>query len=129
MLAHSGVKHFIATIICVFCVNTILPQARADSDEVLSPAILSGNTVLDLDTSMVPVDRYAPTIRLRDEKLAGFRSIKATGELRIRGWEIRDNVYFGQTKVGGRWGPGILIERDSYVYGINHRGIQILKRF
>jgi hypothetical protein len=58
-----------------------------------------------------------------------LQKLKVTKQLRVRGWEISDNIYFGQTKVGGKWGPGLLIDHDEYVYGINHRGIQVLRRF
>jgi hypothetical protein len=46
----------------------------------------------------------------------------------IRGWQLGDGVYFGQAKVGKKWGVGVIVDRGQYVYGINNRGIQLLRR-
>ena len=49
--------------------------------------------------------------------------------MRVRGMEIGDRMYFGQAKVGGQWGLGIVIDRGEYAYGANNRGLSIMKRF
>jgi hypothetical protein len=129
MVAHSDVYRFIVIITFVLWVNVFLPEVRAEPELKLSAEILSGNTIPHMNTSIVPVQGYSPTISIRVQNQSGLKKLKATGELRIRGWEVKDDFYIGHTKVGDRWGLGILIERDDYVYGINHRGIQVLKRF
>jgi len=54
---------------------------------------------------------------------------KMSKDLRIRGWQFSDKVYFGQAKVGKKWGIGVIVDRGQYVYGINNQGIQVLRRF
>ena len=55
--------------------------------------------------------------------------IKADRTLRIRGWQLREDVFFGQAKVANQWGVGLLINKRTYQYGINNRGIAFLKKF
>ena len=128
MAVKFSYKQLIGIFFCTLWVNANLPEARADSDVLSSTAIFTENTLPLLNSSTVSVQRVSPVIDFQDQRLSGLTYLKATSELRVRGWEIRDNFYFGQTKVGNKWGLGILIERDSFVYGINNRGIQILKR-
>ncbi len=54
---------------------------------------------------------------------------KVDRSLRVRGWEIGDDVFFGQAKVANQWGVGIVVSNGSFSYGINNRGVGILKRF
>jgi hypothetical protein len=58
-----------------------------------------------------------------------FTRMRVSPQLRVRGWKLSNKVYFGQAKVGNRWGVGFLVEHKDYVYGVNHRGIQLLRRF
>ncbi|XOV86705.1 MAG: hypothetical protein ACFHX7_17255 [Pseudomonadota bacterium] len=46
----------------------------------------------------------------------------------VRGWQVADRAYFGQAKVGDKWGLGFVFERGDTVYGVNHRGIEVRKR-
>ena len=64
-----------------------------------------------------------------EEKLAGFYRKKLSPELRILGWEIADSLDLGQANVGDKWGFGMVLQKGNTAYGINHRGIQIMKRF
>jgi len=50
-------------------------------------------------------------------------------DLRIRGWRISNHLYVGQAKVAKKWGLGLVYEVNNTVYGLNHRGLQIMKRF
>lgn len=59
----------------------------------------------------------------------GLTRFKADKGMRVRGWEIRDNIYFGQAKVGKKWGLGLVVDRGSHYYGINNRGVSFLKKF
>lgn len=61
--------------------------------------------------------------------VAGLESRKITSEFRIRGFEVASNVYVGQTKVADSWGLGVVYERGDTYFGMNHRGIQVMKRF
>ena len=49
--------------------------------------------------------------------------------LKVRGFQLSDNVYMGQAKVAGRYGVGFVVDAKTYSWGINHHGIAILKRF
>ncbi len=64
-----------------------------------------------------------------DTRIAGIQRKNIAKDLRIRGWEISDRLYFGQAKVADKWGLGVVYERGDMFYGINHRGIQVMKRF
>jgi hypothetical protein len=58
-----------------------------------------------------------------------FTRMRVSPQLRVRGWKLSNKVYFGQAKVGNRWGVGFLVEHKDYVYGVNHRGLQLMRRF
>lgn len=64
-----------------------------------------------------------------NENSAGLYRKKLSSDFRIRGWEIADSLYFGQAKVGNKWGLGMVFQSGDTAYGINHRGIQVMKRF
>ncbi len=59
----------------------------------------------------------------------GFERKNIAKNLRIRGWEISNRLYVGQAKVANKWGIGLVYDHGATVFGINHRGLQILKRF
>lgn len=63
------------------------------------------------------------------KRAAGIDKYKMSKGLRVRGWQFGNRVYFGQAKVGKKWGVGVIVDRGQYVYGINNRGIQLLRRF
>lgn len=69
------------------------------------------------------------TFRFEDVKSAGLYRKKLSSDFRIRGWEVTESLYLGQAKVGNKWGVGIVYEHGTTAYGINHRGVQMLKRF
>jgi hypothetical protein len=64
-----------------------------------------------------------------DQKLGGFERKRMGKDLRIRGWRISNHLYVGQAKVAKKWGLGLVYEVNNTVYGLNHRGLQIMKRF
>lgn len=61
-------------------------------------------------------------------RAAGIDQYNTGKGLRVRGWQFGNGVYFGQAKVGKKWGVGVIVDRGQYVYGINNRGIQLLLR-
>ena len=71
----------------------------------------------------------APRFEFEDTKLGGFERKKLSRDLRLRGWEVGNGIYFGQAKVGKKWGLGFVFENGDVVYGLNNRGIQVMKRF
>ena len=64
-----------------------------------------------------------------ETRVVGFERKKITKDLRIRGWKISDGLYLGQAKVADKWGLGVVYERGDVAFGINNRGIQVMKRF
>ena len=70
-------------------------------------------------------DPIPVSFRKRPSGIDRYRMSKG---LKVRGWQLGDGVYFGQAKVGKKWGVGVIVDRGQYVYGINNRGIQLLRR-
>ncbi len=55
--------------------------------------------------------------------------MKYSKDLKVRGFKINKGMYFGQAKVAGKYGVGLVVEKRSFAWGINNRGISISKRF
>jgi hypothetical protein len=77
---------------------------------------------------------YSPVTRhveydLDESPLAGIERKRFSSDLRIRGWQVARRLYFGQTKVANEWGLGFVYTNGNTVYGLNHRGIQVMRRF
>lgn len=60
---------------------------------------------------------------------AGIERRRFTDDIRVRGWQVADRVYFGQAKVADEWGVGFVFQDGNTVYGLNNRGIQITRQF
>ncbi|NCF19584.1 MAG: hypothetical protein GWP63_15180 [Haliea sp.] len=58
-----------------------------------------------------------------------FESIKYGKGLKVKGWRFSEGVYFGGVKVDGEYGPGVVLDKGSYVWGFNHERIQFRLRF
>ena len=59
----------------------------------------------------------------------GIIRLKLDRSMRIRGWEVREKTYVGQTKIGTEWGVGVLFVRKTYTWGVNNTGVSFVKRF
>jgi len=53
----------------------------------------------------------------------GLQRLKIDKSMRVRGWEIKDNLYFGQTRVGSKWGVGMMMNDGNFAYGVNNKGV------
>ena len=62
-------------------------------------------------------------------QLKSVKVIKFSKGMKVRGFQVRDGVYMGQAKIAGKYGLGIVVDRKSYSWGINNRGIAIQKSF
>lgn len=80
---------------------------------------MAGDLKLSLPTSY----------KFTDDEPTGLYRKKLSSDFRIRGWEVADSLYLGQAKVGDKWGFGMVFQKGNTAYGINHRGIQMMKRF
>ena len=58
-----------------------------------------------------------------------YETRRYSKDFKIKGIEIADNVYFGEARVAGRKGPGLVFEQDNISWGVNHRGAEVLLRF
>ena len=54
---------------------------------------------------------------------------KYSNDFRMKGIEISPNVYFGEAKIAGEKGPGIVVEQGDWFWGFNHQGAEILLKF
>jgi len=63
-----------------------------------------------------------------DPLIAGIESMRFA-DIRVRGWRLSARAYVGQTRVGDRWGPGIVYRHGNTVYGLNNRGLQVTRHF
>ncbi len=82
-----------------------------------------------LDLSFASSSNARTSFEFTDQKLGGFERKRMSKDLRIRGWRINDHLYVGQAKVAKKWGLGLVYEVDNTFYALNHRGLQIMKRF
>ena len=85
-------------------------------------------TAEELNTlNFLPV-RSSLNLNFDPMKAGGFERRKISKDFRIRGWQIGQNTYFGQTKVDDHWGVGFVFEKGDIAYGMNHRGIQFTRK-
>jgi hypothetical protein len=122
-------RKLIGTAIKLLCIIAFAPQATAVTDGSLFGFTTSYETYPLVSESIRIQQPASAEIRFRDYSGANLSYLRLTKELRIRGWKVRENVYFGHTKVANRWGLGVLFKHRGIVYGVNNRGFQILKQF
>lgn len=53
----------------------------------------------------------------------GLIRVKVDKTMKVRGWEVKDNFYIGQTRVGKDWGLGMVMTRGNFAYGLNNKGV------
>jgi len=53
----------------------------------------------------------------------GIQQLKVDKSLRVRGWEVKDDFYVGQTRVGKKWGLGMMMTDGNFAYGLNNKGV------
>lgn len=78
----------------------------------------------DPDSKVVKLPNYAET--LEDD---GFESIKFSKRFKLKGWRIGDDLYIGGVKAAGDYGPGFVLDKGRYSWGVNHQGIEFQFRF
>lgn len=113
-----------------FIKQLVVSLALASSLSVGANADFNADNVqAPLDLSLASSSNASINFEFTDQKLGGFERKRMSKDLRIRGWRITDHLYVGQAKVAKKWGLGLVYEVDNTVYGLNHRGLQITKRF
>jgi hypothetical protein len=58
-----------------------------------------------------------------------YQKRKYSDDFRMKGIAIRRNVYFGEARIAGEKGPGIVVENGDLTWGFNHQGAEIQLRF
>ena len=58
-----------------------------------------------------------------------FQQYRYSSTMKLRGFEISPGVLFGQAKVAGQYGLGFVINKKTFAWGINNRGMAIERRF
>jgi hypothetical protein len=59
-------------------------------------------------------------------RLLGVQQLKVDKSLRVRGWEVKDDFYVGQTRVGKKWGLGMMMTDGNFAYGLNNKGVGMI---
>jgi hypothetical protein len=129
MVTYSKFRKLIGIAIALLSILGFIPQATANTDRMLFGFTTSYDTYPLVTESISIQEITSPEMQIRAISVARLSYLKLNKELRIRGWKVRDNVYFGHTKVANKWGLGVLIVHRGFALGINNRGLQILKRF
>lgn len=65
-------------------------------------------------------------------ELAGVETDRLSDRLeviRVRGWQVSKNSWFGQTLVGRHRGVGLVVQKGNTVYQFNNRGLQVTRFF
>jgi hypothetical protein len=58
-----------------------------------------------------------------------YETRKYSRNFKIKGWLVYEDIYFGQAKIAGENGPGLVIEKEGYSWGFNHQGAELLIKF
>lgn len=56
----------------------------------------------------------------------GYKQVKADKSIRVRGWEVKDRLYIGQTRVGEDWGVGMMYTKGNFAYGLNNDSVGLV---
>lgn len=84
--------------------------------------------------SMAPVRSEAASNERGDEDSVELGSTKLIrykidNNFKVRGWKLSPEIYFGNAKINGEWGVGLLIDKGDYVYGFNNTQASFMWRF
>lgn len=60
---------------------------------------------------------------------SAVKSITINKNLKIHGFQIAPKIYFGRTKVAGKYGAGVVGKRKTWSWGVSTRGISVVKQF
>ncbi|MBK9130757.1 MAG: hypothetical protein IPM20_03810 [Gammaproteobacteria bacterium] len=82
----------------------------------------------------MPVTSEAASDERADEdslELGSTRLIRYSvdNNFKVRGWKLSPEIYFGNAKINGEWGVGLLVDKGGYAYGINNTQASFMWRF
>lgn len=55
--------------------------------------------------------------------------VRKTDEMRVRGWQVGQRAWFGQTRVGDQTRFGFVYTNGRTVYQLNNRGLRVTRYF
>ena len=55
--------------------------------------------------------------------------LKTSRELQLTGLKVSPKVYIGPCKMGLKWRPSMVIDRDHFTYAFNDQGVSFVKKF
>lgn len=98
-----------------------------------SRLVLSSLLIACVCASFVPVKARAASLDDEEETI-DLHSVqivryKVDKNFRVRGWKLSPEVYFGNAKVNGEWGLGLLVDKGDFVYGLNNTQASFMWRF
>lgn len=84
--------------------------------------------------SLMPETSEAASDERTDEdsvELGSTRLIRYTvdNNFKVRGWKLSPEIYFGNAKINGEWGVGLLVDKGDYAYGFNNTQASFMWRF
>ena len=95
----------------------------------LAGVLLSAGTLADEQKDVRELTGEALPNYTGEIDSGSFESIKYGKDLKVKGWRLSEGVYFGGVKINGEYGPGVVFDEGSYVWGFNHERIQFQLRF
>lgn len=75
------------------------------------------------------VPRAKSPIHIQPAEDKGFESKNFSKRFKLKGWLVGDDIYIGGVKAAGEYGPGIVLDKGRYTWGINHQGMEFQLRF
>lgn len=101
--------------------------------EQFTRQLLSSSLIVCCCVVLIPANAEAASsnddedsIELGSTKVIRY---KIDNNFRVRGWKLSPEVYFGNTKVNGKWGLGLLVDKGGYAYGLNNSQASFMWRF
>lgn len=105
-------------------------QIRKYGQALLATLVLTGLPAYCLADESETVPYYltsgSPNL---SSYIKSYESVKYSNRFKIKGWQVREDVYMGGAKIAGEYGPGVVYEKGDFAWGFNHNGVAIELRF
>ena len=87
-------------------------------------------TLAIMAETAVADDHAVPHYRFKfvEPQPAGLQ-VRKTVEMRVRGWQVGQRAWFGQTRVGNQTRFGFVYSNGHTVYQLNNRGLRVTRYF
>lgn len=93
-------------------------------DIYTNPPIEGGTDTLSFAVN--PYQGSLSGIKTTKNYTLGLKRVKVDKSMRVRGWEMQDNLYLGQTSIGKEWGVGLIKTQGNFAYGLNNKGVGMI---